>query len=61
MQPVNAYHLILRAEVTERPPSLVWQTVEDGRAVDYEEEPARSAWQRLKINFLSLLPFDSEL
>ena len=69
VQPVNAYQLELRSngrsnghpKVAGRPTSLVWRTAEDGQAVEYDEEPARSGWQRFKINFLSLLPLDSEL
>ena len=61
VQPVNSYQLQLQSKAARRPSSLVWRTVEDGRAVEYDEEPARSGWQRFKINFLTLLPFDSEL
>jgi len=40
---------------------LVWRTQEDGKAVEYDREPARSDWQRFKVNFFSLLPLDKEL
>jgi cardiolipin synthase C len=60
VQPVNSYQLALSPKDRGQP-SLVWRTVEDGRAVEYDEEPARSGWQRFKVNFLSLLPLDGEL
>jgi putative cardiolipin synthase len=60
-QPVNSYLLALRPNGTGRTPGLVWRTQEDGKAVEYDTEPARSAWQRTKVNILSLLPMDEEL
>jgi hypothetical protein len=38
---------------------LLWLTQESHIAVEYDREPAR--WQRMKVNFLSLMPLDSEL
>jgi cardiolipin synthase C len=62
VQPANSYFLALRPDVAEDgSPDLVWRTLEDGRAIEYRTEPARSDWQRLKVRFLSLLPLDSEL
>jgi PLD-like domain len=61
VQPVNAYKLILRPNKSGGAPSLVWHTQEDGQAVEYDTEPARSDWQRTKANILSLLPVDDEL
>jgi putative cardiolipin synthase len=40
---------------------LLWLTQESHIAVEYDGEPARSDWQRMKVNFLSLMPLDSEL
>jgi hypothetical protein len=40
---------------------LFWRTLEDGQMVDLQKEPARSAWQKFMVKFLSLLPLDSEL
>lgn len=40
---------------------LVWRTVENGTAVEYKTEPAKHAWQRAGVKFLSILPLDSEL
>jgi putative cardiolipin synthase len=60
-QPENAYVLALRPGGAPRPARLAWDTREDGKAVEYTREPARSAWQRLKLKLLSLLPIDREL
>jgi len=40
---------------------LVWRTYEAGSPVEYHSEPARSRWQKLEVEFLALLPLDSEL
>ena len=61
VQPANSYMLALQPNETGRSRSLVWRTQEDGKAVEYKSEPARSNWQRFKANVLSLLPFDREL
>ena len=59
VQPVNAYQLALRQNDAGQ--NLVWRTREDGKVVEYDTEPARSNWQRIKANILSLLPVDDEL
>jgi hypothetical protein len=59
-QPENAYALALVAGSRSRSP-LVWHTEENGKAVEYFREPARSTWQRWELNFFSLLPLDKEL
>lgn len=46
---------------TRTPRSLVWKTQEDGKVVVYQDEPARSAWQRWKFRVLSIQPLDQEL
>ncbi len=61
VQPANAYQLALRPAEPGRPPSLVWRSQEGGKAVEYDTEPARSDWQRDKVNLWSLLPLDDEL
>jgi putative cardiolipin synthase len=62
VQPVNSYKLALHPnDVGEEPPDLVWRTQEHNKAVEYDTEPARSEWQRVKVNGLSLLPLDDEL
>jgi putative cardiolipin synthase len=60
-QPVNSYMLVLRPNDAGSAPSVVWRTQEDGKAVEYITEPARSDWQRTKANMLSVLPLDREL
>jgi putative cardiolipin synthase len=60
-QPANAYALALHAAPAGGEPRLVWRTEEDGEAVTYTTEPARNAWQRIKVDLLSLLPLDKEL
>jgi putative cardiolipin synthase len=61
VRPQNAYALALRADSPGSRPHLVWQTMEDGKAVEYTREPARSEWERFKVNLYSLLPLDEEL
>jgi putative cardiolipin synthase len=61
VQPANSYMLVLRQNDAGRSPSLMWRTQEDGKAVEYDTEPARSDWQRFEVNTLSLLPMDREL
>jgi putative cardiolipin synthase len=57
--PENAYELSLRDLHHGR--GIVWDTVEDGKAVEYTRDPARSRWQRMMMKFLALLPFRGEL
>ncbi len=61
VQPVNSYTLELRPDDAWCSPRLVWVTQENAEAVEYDIEPARSEWQRFKVNFYSLLPLDDEL
>jgi len=57
----NSYELTLLPRDGGGSPRLVWRTEEDGKAVEYDREPARSEGQRLEVNLLSLLPLDGEL
>ena len=57
-RPENAYSVSLRPGDKGQ---LLWHTVEDGKPVDYDRDPARSTWQRLKAKFLAWLPLDREL
>jgi putative cardiolipin synthase len=61
VRPDNAYALSWREAVGGAPAHLVWDTREDGKDVEYTQEPARSAWQRFDLRFLSWLPLDHEL
>jgi cardiolipin synthase C len=60
-QPANSYVLSLAPGSASGQPRLVWNTLEDGKPVEYTREPARSEWQRMKVGFLSMLPLDAEL
>jgi len=57
----NAYTVTLSDKSTDKDPRLVWTTREAGTIVQYETEPARSAWQRTKVKLMSVLPLDKEL
>lgn len=59
--PANSYGLALQDRAAGGPAHLLWRTQENGRSIEYDREPARSEWQRTKVNFLSLLPLDKEL
>jgi putative cardiolipin synthase len=59
-QPQNAYAVTLEAAGGGRP-RLSWTMQTDGRAVSTHTEPARSPWQRLEVQVLSLLQIDREL
>lgn len=60
-RPESAYVLTLRDKGATGTPRMVWDTVENGKPVEYEHEPSRSAWQRFKQRLLALLPLGSEL
>jgi len=58
-QPANSYRVSLEMdkEGTQR---LVWHTEEDGKPVDYTDEPG-SAWRELEVDLMSVLPIESQL
>ncbi len=56
--PENSYAVVLPDQHSTQ---LAWRTVENGATVEYKREPARHAWQRVEVKFLSLLPLDHEL
>lgn len=58
-RPVNAY-AVLAPSTTGRA-GLVWRTEEDGKTLEYVQEPARSIWQRIAARILGWLPLDREL
>jgi len=60
-QLVNSYRLALRRNDAGEIAGLLWRSQEGSQTLDYDVEPARSGWQRIKVNFLSLLPLDKEL
>jgi putative cardiolipin synthase len=59
--PANSYGLALQANAVGGSSHLLWRTQENGIAIEYDREPARSEWQRTKVNFLGLMPLDKEL
>ena len=64
VQPENAYAVSLRdpdKPIAKHGTRLIWRTRESGRDVEYEHEPAKSLWQKIRVEFLSLLPIDREL
>ena len=61
VRPENAYALAWHEATGAVPAHLVWDTQEDGKAIEYTQEPERSSWQRFDLKFLSWLPVDGEL
>ncbi|MGO9934177.1 MAG: phospholipase D family protein [Steroidobacteraceae bacterium] len=61
VRPDNVYAVGWREATSGVPAHLVWDTREDGNAIEYTKEPARSSWQRFDLRFLSWLPLDREL
>ena len=61
MQPANAYELKLQPDNSRSGQHVIWRTLEDDQMIDFQEEPARSDWQKFKVNILSVLPLDHEL
>ena len=60
-QPANSYVLTLDGTNVAGGPALVWRTLEDGKPVEYRQEPAASIWRRVKVDMLSMLPLDELL
>ena len=56
VRPDNVYVVRWREATAGVPAHLVWDTREDGKDVEYTQEPARSSWQRFDLRFLSWLP-----
>jgi cardiolipin synthase C len=61
VQPENVYTPAWREPGAGTPGHLVWDTREDGKQVEYGQEPARSSWQKFKLTVMSWLPMDREL
>jgi putative cardiolipin synthase len=60
-QPQSSYAVSLQVSDPLSRPRVSWATVEAGQAITYSVEPARSSWQRFKVQLLTLLPLDREL
>lgn len=64
VQPENAYAVSLRdpgKPVAKHVTRLIWRTLESGRDVEYQHDPAKNLWQRIRVKFLSFLPIEREL
>jgi putative cardiolipin synthase len=60
-RPANSYVLALDGTNVAGAPALTWRTLEDGKPVEYRQEPAASIWRRVKVDTLSMLPLDELL
>ena len=54
-QAANAFQVLLDDQ------GLAWRTRDASGPVQLRTEPARSTWQRIKVDLLTLLPLDPEL
>ena len=61
VRPDNVYAVRWHEATAGVAARLVWDTREDGKDVEYTQEPARSPSQRLGLKVLSWLPIDREL
>jgi putative cardiolipin synthase len=57
----DAYTVTLEPARPGDKPHLEWTTVRDGQRVELRSEPARSSWQKLETEALTILPIDREL
>lgn len=60
-QPANSYVLAVDGTNAAGGPALAWRTLEDGKAIEYRQEPDASIWRRAKVDMLSMLPLDELL
>jgi cardiolipin synthase C len=60
VQPQNSYLLSLRKDPAHGSSQISWHSEEEGKAVDLSREPARSGWQRFKVQLMSQLPLAGE-
>ena len=60
-QPANSYVLSLGEADAFGHRQVVWHTLEDGKPVEYRDEPAVTLWQKLKVDMYSWLPLDELL
>jgi putative cardiolipin synthase len=60
-RPANSYALALEGTSATGAPMLVWRTLEDGKPVEYRQEPGASIWRRTKVDMLSMLPLEELL
>ena len=60
-QPANSYVLALDGTNAAGAPALAWRTLEDGKPVEYRQEPDATIWRRAKVDMLSMFPLDELL
>lgn len=60
-QPANSYVLAVDGTNAAGGPALAWRTLEDGKPIEYRQEPDASIWRRAKVDMLSMLPLDELL
>jgi putative cardiolipin synthase len=58
--PENAFHVVLADDGRGRG-HLRWTATDDGREVSFDTEPGVSAWRRLRVRLLRLLPIEGLL
>ncbi len=61
VKPENCYTLALSPAGAPGKSHLTWRTEENGRSIEFDQEPGRSGWQRLQARILALLPLGREL
>jgi putative cardiolipin synthase len=59
--PANSYQVKLKNDPMTKQNSLVWATSENGKAVEYTDEPSKNLEEKLKTDLMSILPLDDEL
>ena len=52
----NAYRLNL-----DKSGHITWTTIENGKEITYTSEPKVGLWDKMKVNFLQLLPMEKQL
>jgi putative cardiolipin synthase len=59
--PANSYQVQLVIDPASKQSKLVWVTKENGKTVQYSEEPSKTLGEKLKTDLMSILPLDNEL
>jgi len=60
-QPANSYVVALDESEKGGAPSLVWNTLENGKPREYRQEPSATPGRRIEADALSLLPLEGLL
>lgn len=59
--PSNSYQVMLRTDPDSKTRLLVWSTQENGKPVEFIDEPSKTLGEKLKTDLMSILPLDDEL